>query len=218
MSWLKNMLFEEQPEFEKKDTKPMTVAPVTSMTMPASMSIPTPGITNVGSNSKIKEQLVMTIKSTMDSKYQQFKTLADSMKTVLPDTRSRYGAAFVAAKTSMGITKNDLIKSAQMSLNALNKETADFKNEISLTKTNLTKAAEARSIELNNTLKAKEEQIKALSDEIGKMTLEKAQLEANVNKDMSTILTTEQEFEASRIEVERELNTEVNDLTSYLTE
>lgn len=228
MGWLKGILFEEQPEFEKKknEVPVQTLSTPMAQTRVGGFSMPTapanPGVVNYGtqvsSNPQIREQLVTSIKAVVDPKYAQFKGMNDSLKPVLADSKQRFTAAFLAVKNTTGVTKTQLVQGAQVMLEALKKEQSSFENEMKTAMNQLDTAANAKVSVVQDLVKKKQEQIQQLTEEINKVSAEQMSTLSSIDAQRAEISKTQAEFMATEAELERELTTEINDLATYITE
>lgn len=227
--WLNDFLWEEKPDFEKKES---TTPVATTVTLPprpaivggttqtpvvfATSVIPNNTIAVATINPQIREQLLQAVQAVVDPKYAQFKTMSDSMKTVIPDIRQRFSAAFLAVKGSTGATKESLVQGATLMLDALRKEKADFDKEIGGATASLQGSVKEKADKVQALVVQKEQQVQQLIAEIEGLKATHSNECAAINAQLGEIEATKAQFNATQAELEKELTTEINDLATYI--
>jgi chromosome segregation ATPase len=230
MKWLKEALFEQTPDFEKKETPPpvpgtpkLPSTPSMLMSQPvgfASTSIPNNTVAvpvTAGVNAQLKQELLTDLTTNVDPKYVQFKTMANSMASVITDTKQRLNAAYAAVKAT-GTSKTELIGAPAKILEVLKSKRNEVSSIANQQMDQISKAAEQQSANYANTIAQKQQQIQALNSEIERIKSEQQSVLSQVNAQRTEIDTAHAQFVATAMDIEKDLSTEINDLTTYIME
>ena len=147
--------------------------------------------------------------------YIKFKKSLDSMKQFIPDERIRYISSFMAAKT-LGLSKDNLLNTADKSLKTLEKEALKF-NDMITTKIQETIGSNQGSLKnIEDTITQRTKEHQRLTEEIASLHNRKKEIEFQMNKDQEKIESLKREFNLSYQELVSDVKMDIDKITTYL--
>ncbi len=206
---IKSLFVIEEEEPKKESAKPAA----------AGQPKPVPAVTaNAGQASP--EFLDMLFKAMQDSNiegfdYLEFKKSLQSLKQMQMDEQTRYQSAFAMAQT-MGATPEKLIESAQHYLDVLHNEEQKFQKAAASQREKLIGTREQEIMQLDNTVKAKAEQIQQLTKEIEQHQQQAAILKGEIAQATVKVETTKNNFVASYRQLTAQIMADVESIKKYL--
>jgi len=207
---IKGAFIQEMPEAAvQSQPQPTAATPVWSA---PSVVAPTPV-----ADSKSRETLLEAIEqSQLDNyDYLKFKKSVQELATVIPDESLRFKTVFTTAKT-MGVTKEKLIETANHYVLVLNEELRKFNEAVTDQVDSRIGADEQRVQSLDQTITAKHDQIKKLSEEIDALTAERTTLVTKVAQDKATLESRKTNFIGTHASMVQDIKNDIAKVSSYL--
>lgn len=140
--------------------------------------------------------------------YIKFKGSTDQMKSAIPDESTRFRAAFAAAQ-SMGMSKEELIKTAKHYLDVLKVEEDEFSLTIKDRQSTKVSTLENQIVSIDRTIQEKSESIKKLTDEINAVQQEKIALTAQASQERLKIETVKSKFDSALNNLRQEISADI---------
>lgn len=189
-------------------------APTTPYTVAAPLSTPNGTVPAVPKHMK-QTLLDELAKNIVGSPYLQFQKINTSMKLKIGDTATRC-MAIGASLDAQGITKQSLLDGANQAKQFLTQEATNFQADVNSNINNLEQQYQTKIAQIATTLEQKQNQIKALSDDISALQKEKSSLDLDVQANKTKFEVSKIEFTGALDSVLQEISTDINDITVYL--
>lgn len=147
--------------------------------------------------------------------YLEFKNSLKSLEKVIPDEGMRYKSAFEMAKT-MGLSKENLIQSAEKYLGILKTEDNKFKEALQNQKTKQVQGRTDQLAQIEKAILDKQSMIDKLNKEIEDAKAQFASVKNEINEAASKIDLTNQQFVASYNLVFNQINHDIQKIKTNL--
>lgn len=147
--------------------------------------------------------------------YLEFKNSLKSLEKVIPDEGMRYKSAFEMAKT-MGLSKENLIQSAEKYLGILKTEDNKFKEALQNQKTKQVQGRTDQLAQIEKAILDKQSMIDKLNKEIEDDKAQFASVKNEINEAASKIDLTNQQFVASYNLVFNQINHDIQKIKTNL--
>lgn len=147
--------------------------------------------------------------------YLEFKNSLKSLEKVIPDEGMRYKSAFEMAKT-MGLSKENLIQSAEKYLGILKTEDNKFKEALQNQKTKQVQGRTDQLTQIEKAILDKQSMIDKLNKEIEDAKAQFASVKNEINEAASKIDLTNQQFVASYNLVFNQINHDIQKIKTNL--
>jgi hypothetical protein len=203
--------------FEEKETPPPTPKAVSAISTVPYVS-PSTYLTPVstGANVHIKEKITTEVAAKFaTSPYLQFQKVSNGMRSKINDVPTRFLASGSALEVQ-GITKQAILDGTNSILVFLNTEGAEFESSTAIDLKNLENDFQSKVQKISVGLQTKQEQIKALTEEISAQQIEKSTLEVALTAAKTKIEIDKIEFNGALTAIMHELNTDISDINKYL--
>lgn len=211
MASLKGAIFEDETPVETK----IAVAAIPKASPPSYVSASVEGAQKI-SPQKMKQALLDELaKNIVGSPYAQFQKISAQMKTKIADTSTRCMATG-AAMEAQNIHKADILLSAKNAVTFLTNESVNFQNEVSNNILSIESQFNAKSASITSSLEQKQNQIKALSEEISQLQKDRSSLEVETAAAKTKFEVSKIEFTGSLDSILQEVNTDINDITNFI--
>ena len=189
-----------------------TSAPVQPSTSPSLQTFQTP---QINTDSEADQELLSMLKGKIDKKnpsgydYIEFSQGIVKMATILKTTDPSvvFPATFGPVE-SMGVTKDYLIKTADMCIVVLDEEKSNFENEISKQNSN-TENSKAKLLDIDS-------KIQLLSEEIQKLSAEKIEVSSSIEEDAKGIQLASNKFSKAYETYKNKVLSDRNNISKYL--
>jgi chromosome segregation ATPase len=197
---VENLIFEksvgqEDGEPAKTPEAPIRTGETEAKDEPAIVSRQTPSPVD----RKIYEKLKAVIEGKGNA-FSQFDEMLNSLSDVITDEAMRYAAALKAVGKSYGITLDQIIRSMDVKLGALDEEKEKFSATV--------KQSENELDDLQNKIVEKDKSMESLRKQIGILEMEKKEIEAAVNEKRGKIEAVRKDFfstaDTLKIEIDRQ--------------
>ena len=166
---------------------------------------------------KIKESLKAALQENALGSYDylKFRKSADELKSDIADEKSRFKAAFVAAKT-MNITKEKLIETANHYLTVLSEEQRKFKEAIEGTNKDKIVTATTRVSEIKASIAEKNAMIQNLRESVTALQGESDTLQTKITEDKRKIEVATSGFNSTYDLFVQEIKNDIGKMQSIL--
>lgn len=203
--------------FEESESPPPT--PKTQAQLPVAPVFTSTGAIaqpHVPVNGKIKENLSDALqKKIAGTAYGQFQKISSGMKTRIVDSSTRC-IATGASLEAQGITKDKILTSAQEALGFLNTELEVFSQETVQDLTTADQQFQSKSVEISTAVQQKQDQIRALQDEISDLQKQKATLDITTAEKKSHLEVDKINFQNAVSVLSQEINNDISDITRFM--
>ena len=138
---------------------------------------------------QVDRKIYEKLKAVIDGKgnaFSQFDEMLNSLSDVITDEAMRYAAALKAVGKSYGITLEQIIRSMDVKLGALDEEKEKFSATV--------KQSESELGELQGKIVQKDQAIESLRKQIGMLEMEKKEIETSVNEKRGKIEAVRKDF------------------------
>ena len=209
--------------FVEDTSAPEKIENVTTPVTNASQGIPT-SATQLGTkvdDSYLVEKSKKLLLKVLDEKLRttfdcyKFKKACDSSKGFIPDENTRLLATYATAQ-SMGITREDLLKSGAKDLADLNFELEKFKSTIDASSDSEIVDSNKRILAINAKLKETTEEITRLNKGMQDLNIELTSLTALVSEKNSKIEIAQQAFTTAYTQVSDEIKDLLNKIQTKI--
>lgn len=179
-------------------TPSRTSAPIT-----ASAYVPPPVTVVPSVSSESVNEFKLTLENEIQNKalgnfdYLKFMKSMDSLRAYIPNEAALYDAAFKAAGTMGGVTKQKLLESTTHYLSVLEQEKQDFEAANASKNQERVINAEQRITDTETSINQKQEQIKKLMDEVNDLNKQKMDMTSKLNEEKSKISASSNSFNAA---------------------
>jgi len=168
-------------------------------------------------SAKTKELLKNALEKEEGSEfgYVKYKRSIDSLKSIIPDEKTRYLSSFIPAQT-LGFTKEKLVKTAQSAIKILERESQDFNAAMT---TRLDETVGSGKKNLEGTIKSIEQktvELQKLTEEISSLQKLKTEIETQISNDQFKVDSIKRDFEVSYQEITTEIQSDITKITSYI--
>ncbi|OAV42908.1 hypothetical protein [Lewinella sp. 4G2] len=147
--------------------------------------------------------------------YLEYKKSLQNLKKMNFTDDVRYQTAFAAAQ-SMGVSPQDLLKSAEHYVSALNKEQTKFGQALSGQKSQQVNDKQQRLKQLDESVAQQEAKIKELQEKIKKTKTEQQRLRGSIQQSMGKLAKTQADFEATFKVITESIKVDVENIKNYL--
>jgi len=203
-----DLIFEKSPEEDAqpaqgeeeqktRDVKP----PVQEATAPVVPEAP----------AKVDKKIYEKLKAALEGKgspFSQFTEMFDSLSEVITDEATRYAAALKAVGKSYGITLDQILRSMDESLGALDGEKEKFSATV--------KQSEEELVKLRNQLLQKQEAVESLRKQAEILESEKKDIERSINEKSGKIDAVRKDFFSAVEMVKAEVGRQKDIIMKYL--
>lgn len=148
--------------------------------------------------------------------YLEFKKSLQSLSKMPMDEVTRFKSAFAMA-SSMNVSKNQIIDSADFYLQILKQEEQKFNDVLAKQKSTKVHAQEEQVKQLENTVKLKAEQIKKLTSEIEQIQKEIKITNEKIAEQTAKVSKTKNDFSMSYNMVVKQIETDVANMKKHLS-
>ncbi len=148
--------------------------------------------------------------------YLEFKQSLQSLAKIESDESKRYVNAFAMA-TTMGLTKDKLLKSAQHYIKVLEKEEAKFADAFKKQQSVQIKKREEKGKMLRDSIAKKEKEVLRLQKEIKKEQEQLLGIDQNIDKAMNKVEGTKEGFYGSYNLVLNQIKSDLDKIKQYLS-
>lgn len=219
---LKDLFFKVEDDGKdvvKKDTKaPVVPQPQFASTAPTSPSVNIPvAVPSAQEDAEIRDQLVKALEQANQPGYDYFEMAkaVEAQAAIIPSEALRFQSTF-AAISSMGITPDKLIESANFYLSILKGKEDEFNKTVN---GHMAKAVTSREDEVKQfdaDMQAKADQIQKLTEEINVMQQKKTAIINEVSTSKAQIEMVKNNFAATmKVFVDR-INSDIGKIKTYL--
>ena len=147
--------------------------------------------------------------------YLEYKKSLQNLKKMNFSEEVRYQTAFTAAQ-SMGVTRQDLLKSADHYLGTLAKEQAKFELALNSQKTRKVADKQQRLRQLDQSIAEQEAMIKDLQKKISETRGEQQKLDNAIQSSMGKLSKTEADFATTFKVIAESIHADVANVKKYL--
>lgn len=147
--------------------------------------------------------------------YLEFKESLKALEKVIPDEVTRYKSAFAAVST-LGVTNQRLIDTAQKYIEILKNEEKKFLTAIGTKSDSDVVGSEKRIVQIDEELKKKDEEIARIMAEKQKMEQEKVELAKNIAESKAKIESSKNGFYSALNEITGNITNDINKIVNYL--
>ncbi len=156
-------------------------------------------------------------KNNMDGfDYIEYRASLDGLEALNMEEAIRYQSAYVTAST-MGLTRDKLLKTAKFYRNIVVKEKAQFEKALELQKTKGVAKLENDIKKLKETIKAKEEQIKKLQADIEKHDIKATEIQEKIDNTDEKIQATQAGFENAYEKILAHIDSDISNIETYVS-
>jgi len=195
----------------KEEVKP---APVQTSFNP---SVPSSPVIAVNEDAEIKKQLAAALEQANQPGYDYFE-MAQSIAaqaSIIPSEALRFQSTF-ATISSMGITPDKLVDSAQFYLTVLKKKEDEFTKTVDQHMAEAVTSRENDVVKFDADMQSKSEMIKKLTEEINEMQQQKTAIINEVSSNKAQIEQVRNNFSATmKVFVDR-INSDIDKIKMYL--
>jgi chromosome segregation ATPase len=160
---------------------------------------------------KIDRKIYEKLKAALENKgsaFSQFTEMFSSLSEVITDEATRYAAALKAVGKSYGITLDQILRSMDDSLGALEGETEKFSATV--------KQSEEELVQLRTQLQQKDQAVESLRKQAEKLETEKMDIERSINEKSGKIEAVRRDFFSAVEMVKAEVGQQKNIIMKYL--
>ena len=197
---VENLIFEKSDEQEESVPVETTEVPSRNNEKDAKVE---PVIASQPTPSPVDSKIYEKLKTVIDGKvnaFSQFDEMLNSLSDVITDEAMRYAAALKAVGKSYGITLDQIIRSVDVKLGALDEEKEKFSATV--------KQSESELGELQSKVVQKDQAIESLRKQIGILEMEKKDIETSVNEKRGKIEAVRKDFfstvDTLKVEISRQ--------------
>ena len=202
---------------EEETTKTTTVVtPPNVTTVVVSSSLKSPG-----EETSFVSDFKKTLKDTLEDEtqnnpgYVRLKKSIDALRSVIPDEKTRFMSAYIPLQIS-GLTKEQLIKSTELSLSVLEKETTKFSESLNNQQQTKIVLAQKDLATLSKDIEQKNIELKKLTDEISQLLNKKTEMELEIQNNQSKIETRKKDFDMAKNDVLTEIKEDIVKINTYI--
>ena len=172
-------------------------------------------------NGAVSDKFVKVLMQAMEAvnlpgfDYLEYKKSLQNLKKMNFSEEVRYQTAFTAAQ-SMGVTRRDLLQSADHYLGTLDKEQAKFELALNSQKTRKVADKQQRLKQLDQSVAEQEAKIKDLRQKISETRQEQQKLNDSIQGSMRKLSKTEADFATTFGVIAESIRTDVANVKKYL--
>lgn len=148
--------------------------------------------------------------------YLEFRASLDGLEALNMDESTRYQSAFVTAST-MGLTRDKLLKTAKFYRNVVVKERDKFDKALEQQKTKGVAKLENDIAKLKQAIKAKEEQIKKLQADIEKHETKTTEIQEKIDTNDEKLQATQEGFERAYEKILAHIDSDISNIETYVS-
>lgn len=207
---------------EKKEPEKNTVTPPANNQENTVVPPPLPNSNIVSNESKVDKRVYEMLLQVIESSnlegfdYLEFKASVQALSNLPLDEATRFRSAFATAST-MGLTIDKLVSSAEYYKNVLNRERDRFKTELENKMEQSVVSKEKERQTLEDTVRKKEEQIKLLTNEINQHKQSLSQLQNQLAEIQAKIQQTQSAFFGTHQYLLTQFEDDVQKIKKYLS-
>jgi chromosome segregation ATPase len=193
---------ETQPVEGEGEQKPQEVKPA-AKEEPPTVARETPA--------KVDKKIYEKLKAALEGKgsaFSQFSEMFDSLSDVITDEATRYAAALKAVGKSSGITLDQILRSLDDSLGALDGEKEKFSATVT--------QSEEELVKLRSQLQQKEEAVESLRKQTAALEAEKKDIERSITDKTGKIEAVRKDFFSAVEMVKAEVGQRKDTIMKYL--
>jgi hypothetical protein len=160
---------------------------------------------------KVDKKIYEKLKAALEGKgspFSQFSEMFNSLSEVITDEAMRYAAALKAVGKSYGITLDQILRSMDESLGALDGEKEKFSATV--------KQSEEELVKLRNQLQQKQEAVESLRKQAEILEAEKKDIERSINEKSGKIEAVRKDFFSAVEMVKAEVGQQKDIIMKYL--
>jgi len=160
---------------------------------------------------KVDKKIYEKLKAALEGKgspFSQFSEMFNSLSEVITDEATRYAAALKAVGKSYGITLDQILRSMDESLGALDGEKEKFSATV--------KQSEEELVKLRNQLLQKQEAVESLRKQAEILETEKKDIERSINEKSGKIEAVRKDFFSAVEMVKAEVGQQKDIIMKYL--
>ena len=160
---------------------------------------------------KVDKKIYEKLKAALEGKvspFSQFSEMFNSLSEVITDEATRYAAALKAVGKSYGITLDQILRSMDESLGALDGEKEKFSATV--------KQSEEELVKLRNQLQQKQEAVESLRKQAEILEAERKDIERSINEKSGKIEAVRKDFFSAVEMVKAEVGQQKDIIMKYL--
>jgi ferritin-like protein len=193
-------IFVQMEEEEKKETP--TTAPAASVTSSPASRAPSTSTSPASTPGAQDDTVIKLLSDALDKAnlegfdYYEFAQMLQALKPSLPSEQALFQTAFTSSKV-MGATKENLIQTAGVYLDLLNKKAQEFETACQAAVKELVTGREDELKAMDVAIQEKAAAIQKLTEEINNMTAQKTQVTNDIGENRLRIDTRRNNFTAT---------------------
>jgi len=215
---LKSLFIEEEQEkAEEKPKVKQPEKPSASNTAPSQNPAFKPANITAETDSKIVDALLGAVeKANLEGfDYLEYKKSLQSMKKMSMSEEMMYQSAFATAST-MGVTLDKLVETAQYYLKIMDKEMHAFGETVARQNNQMVVQRKEQNLLIEDNLKQKENQIEMLQKEIVALKEKQTKLKGEIDQASTKIEQTKANFEKSFLNLKEQFESDIVKMNKYL--
>lgn len=216
----------EKPAEHDEPTLPTEPAPKNAFVKvdqaPAPPATPTPfAPMPISGGGQVKKEFSEVLFKAMEKvnhegfDYLEYRQSLLSLETMIADETTRYLSAFAMAKT-MGVTKENLLKTADHYLAALQKEEQTFQQVVEQQRQKQIGNREAQLASFEKAIAEKTAMIQKLSEEIGQHRVDMENLRGQIQQAATTVEATQNDFHASYQALVKQIRQDMDNIQKHV--